>query len=384
MPGSRHTSSTSGPRLLAALALTAALTATGVTAVKEPAGAVPGAAMTPVMATVDPSTWTGPGTPVPTVTANPSQSPLAPPTNVAVAGVTSTSVTLTWTAPARGEAVAYPITYRSRFSDVIEGVTVGNVTTATITSLGPARDYIFWLSARDAAGNTSNAASPITVVTLRSDTGPDTTPPSTPTNFRAESGGALSWGPSTDNAGVVGYDVYWFDGWYRNRLLATVTGTSYTATYVGGTSSNYYYVRARDAAGNVSIATDALVPGATTTTPPPSSSAPPPPGCRVTYQPTAEWQRGFAAQLTITNTGQEALDGWTLTFSFSGDQRVLHSWNSTFSQAGADVTMKNLRWNGRIAPGESATVGMVGSRTATTAATPPTSFALNGRPCTVR
>src|SRR5262245_60657859 len=59
--------------------------------------------------------------------------------------------------------------------------------------------------------------------------GGDTQPPSTPTGLTASGTTStstnLSWGASTDNVGVTGYDVL------RNgSVIATVTGTSYTAT----------------------------------------------------------------------------------------------------------------------------------------------------------
>ncbi|MEE3920465.1 hypothetical protein V2I01_26385 [Micromonospora sp. BRA006-A] len=39
----------------------------------------------------------------------------------------------------------------------------------------------------------------------------------------------LSWAPSTDDVGVLGYNVYRFDGWFTSTLVATVPGTTYTA-----------------------------------------------------------------------------------------------------------------------------------------------------------
>ena len=404
MGESRSTSLLSGPRLLAALALTATLTAVGLTAARSAEGAVPGIGMVPGMATVNPSTWTGSGTPVPTVpaspapsSAGPSQSPLAPPTNVTVTRVTATSITLTWTAPVRGQATGYSISYVNPFSDVPGGTTVGNVTTATVTQgVSPATQYRVTVGAFDAAGHWASSTESIVIVTPLSDTGVDTVPPSAPGTLNATrlSTGelALSWGPSTDNVGVTGYNVYWFDGWYQNRLLATVTGTSYSTTFVGGSSTgiNSYYVRARDAAGNVSIATNRVFGGAsgsptaspsTPPVPPSPSASTPVPVCRIIYRSTAQWRNEFTADVTITNTGKTAYDGWALAFSFGGDQRIRTTWNSTFSQTGADVTLRNTRWNGRVAPGQTVTVGLLGARSATD--TSPTQFTLNGQNCWV-
>lgn len=387
MPEPPHPSLRSGPRLLAALALTAALTATGLTAVKAPAGAAPVPGVVPALATGSPSS-PGSGTPVPTTptattpTATaPSRAPLAPPTDFVAARVTATSVTLSWTAPVGGQIAGYDISYIRAFHDVYNMINLGNVTTVTIeASISPATQYSFGLRARDVSGASSSATNTVTVVTPVSDVGPDTTPPAAPSNLAVaavtDTGARLSWSAATDNVGVTGYEVYLFNGWFTSQLLATVTGTSYTAAFGGERSS--YYVRARDAAGNVSIASN-TVPAPRTTTRPPTPSTPPPPPCRVTYRNTAEWRRGFTADVTITNTAPTPLNGWTLTFTFGGDQQVRSSWGSRFSQSGAQVTITNNRWNAVVTPGASTTVGLLGTWTASNA--PPGSYTLNGLPC---
>jgi len=81
--------------------------------------------------------------------------------------------------------------------------------------------------------------------------GGDTTPPSTPTGLTASGTTStstnLNWNASTDNVGVTGYDVL------RNgSSIATVTGTSYTATGLSPSTAYSFAVRARDAANNVS------------------------------------------------------------------------------------------------------------------------------------
>ena len=79
----------------------------------------------------------------------------------------------------------------------------------------------------------------------------DSTAPSAPAGLTATAGGAgrvdLSWTASTDNFGVVAYDVY-----RDAQLIATTTATGYSdlSGVVGTTYA--YYVTARDAAGNVS------------------------------------------------------------------------------------------------------------------------------------
>lgn len=87
--------------------------------------------------------------------------------------------------------------------------------------------------------------------------GGDTTPPSSPTGLTASgttsSSATLSWGASTDNVGVAGYDVY------RNGTqVGSTTATSYTDTGLAPSTSYTYTVKAYDAAGNVSAASTAV------------------------------------------------------------------------------------------------------------------------------
>ena len=74
----------------------------------------------------------------------------------------------------------------------------------------------------------------------------------------------ISWGASSDNVGVTGYSVYWiYQTGHSGRgggvtthtiLEATTNGSTTTATITGLTARTSYnfYVRANDAAGNVS------------------------------------------------------------------------------------------------------------------------------------
>ena len=85
--------------------------------------------------------------------------------------------------------------------------------------------------------------------------GGDTTPPSAPTNLRvtgtSSSSISLAWNASTDNVGVTGYDVY-----RAGTRVTTTTGTSYTDGGLAASTTYTYTVYARDAAGNVSTASN--------------------------------------------------------------------------------------------------------------------------------
>ncbi|WP_143591063.1 cellulase family glycosylhydrolase [Thermoactinospora rubra] len=87
--------------------------------------------------------------------------------------------------------------------------------------------------------------------------GGDTTPPSAPGNLRVtgttSSSVSLAWNASTDNAGVTGYEVF-----RGSSLVATVSGTSHTDGGLAASTGYTYTVKAVDAAGNRSAASNSV------------------------------------------------------------------------------------------------------------------------------
>ena len=85
--------------------------------------------------------------------------------------------------------------------------------------------------------------------------GGDTTPPSAPANLTVTgttaSSVSLAWSASTDNVGVTGYDVF-----RGSTKVTTATGTSFTDAGLSASTTYTYTVKARDAAGNVSAASN--------------------------------------------------------------------------------------------------------------------------------
>jgi hypothetical protein len=81
----------------------------------------------------------------------------------------------------------------------------------------------------------------------------DTTPPSTPTNFRTTStlpkGIVLAWTASTDNVAVTGYQIR-----RGGTLITTTTSLTYTDSGLTPSTSYTYTATAIDAAGNASTA----------------------------------------------------------------------------------------------------------------------------------
>jgi glucose/arabinose dehydrogenase len=127
-----------------------------------------------------------------------------------------------------------------------------------VTGLRPNTEYRFSVFGRDAAGNESDS-SPEVVCTTTADPG-DPTPPSTPgrpaVSAIGQTGATVGWAASTDNRGVVRYDIA-----TDSAVLDSVTGTPPATTRaVTGLACNTSYtvhIVAKDAAGNVSPSSQA-------------------------------------------------------------------------------------------------------------------------------
>ncbi len=100
----------------------------------------------------------------------------------------------------------------------------------------------------------------------------------------------------------------------------------------------------------------------------------------MTYKVTNQWSGGFQADVTLTNTGTAALDGWQLGWTFADGQKVTQMWNATPTQDGAKVKAASISWNGKVAPGGSVGFGFTGTLTGGNSA--PAAFALGDEACT--
>ncbi|MET7777774.1 MULTISPECIES: PQQ-dependent sugar dehydrogenase [Streptomyces] len=155
------------------------------------------------------------------------------------------ALTLSWGASTDNVAVAAYDLYEHGNK---LGEAAGDASSKVLTGLSPNTTYNLTVIARDAAGNASQA-SPVVDCTTRPSS--DTTPPGKPgtltsSNVTATSAD-LSWGASTDDKAVVGYDVR-----SDTTVYKSVTGTSTTLTGLACNSPYTLNVVARDAAGNVS------------------------------------------------------------------------------------------------------------------------------------
>ncbi|MFJ8508293.1 glycoside hydrolase family 48 protein [Streptomyces avermitilis] len=101
--------------------------------------------------------------------------------------------------------------------------------------------------------------------------------------------------------------------------------------------------------------------------------------CGVDYK-TNDWGSGFTTDVTVTNRGTDPINGWTLTYAYTGNQTLTGGWSGTWSQSGKSITVKNASYNGTIAAGAAVNTGAQFSYSGTN--TSPTSFAVNGTTCT--
>ena len=173
------------------------------------------------------------------------------PTNLAGTATHST-VALSWTRSTDDRGVAGYYIYR-------DGKQVGRSTTNvfTDTELEATTEYSYTVKAFDAAGNVSEASKALVIETLEVPPA-DVLAPSTPLDVAAstitDKSVLLTWTASSDNVGVAGYVIY-RDG---KEVGETVTN-AFTDTGLTASTEYSYTVKAFDAAGNVSEASEALV-----------------------------------------------------------------------------------------------------------------------------
>ncbi|MFC3572630.1 discoidin domain-containing protein [Streptomyces yaanensis] len=176
------------------------------------------------------------------------QAPTAP-SNLSYTEPATGQIKLTWSAASDDTGVTGYDVYAG---DQLRASVAGNVLTYTDTQ--PAgSDITYYVRAKDAAGNVSANSNSVT----RRGSGGDTQAPTAPGNLAYTQSGSdvkLTWQASSDNVAVTGYDVYAGD-----QLLKSVAGdvTTYTDT-PSASATVTYYVKAKDAAGNVSAASNSV------------------------------------------------------------------------------------------------------------------------------
>lgn len=171
--------------------------------------------------------------------------PPAVPTQLISPSQTDKSVTLSWLPSSASQGIKHYEIFRN-------GTKVGTSTAPSYTdsSLKPSTAYTYTVVAVDQANNRSGASAPLIVTTKG--TVVDHEAPSVPTNVVGhpmETGIHLMWKASSDNVGVVKYDIY-RDG----KLVGSSTTNSHMDEGLTQATTYSYTIVAVDGAGNRSNA----------------------------------------------------------------------------------------------------------------------------------
>jgi cellulase/cellobiase CelA1 len=93
-----------------------------------------------------------------------------------------------------------------------------------------------------------------------------------------------------------------------------------------------------------------------------------------------DWGTGFSGNVVITNNSSTTINGWTLIWTFPGNQTIVSLWNGTYTQAGETVSVTNAGYNAAIgANGGTVSFGFNANYNGTNIN--PTVFSLNGAIC---
>ncbi|UOK43614.1 MULTISPECIES: fibronectin type III domain-containing protein [Flavobacterium] len=167
---------------------------------------------------------------------------------LSASGTTASSTNLTWTTATDNVGVTGYNVYQN---GVLKTTVTG--TTLAVSGLASSTAYNFYVKAKDVAGNVSSASNTVNVTTPAL---ADTSVPSASTlsaSGTTASSTNLAWTAASDNVGVTGYNVY-----QNGVLKTTVTGTTLAVSGLSASTAYNFYVKAKDAAGNLSSASNTV------------------------------------------------------------------------------------------------------------------------------
>ncbi|MFC4060459.1 lytic polysaccharide monooxygenase [Planomonospora corallina] len=89
-----------------------------------------------------------------------------------------------------------------------------------------------------------------------------------------------------------------------------------------------------------------------------------PGACTAAFKTVSSWSGGYQGEVTVTNPGGSAINGWTVTWTLPGGNSINSLWSATHTVSGSAVTAKNADWNRTIPAKGSTTFGFVASGSA--------------------
>ena len=197
---------------------------------------------------------------------------------------------------------------------------VGDVSNTSFKSVTPSKTTTYTLTATNAGGS-STAKTSIIVNLL------DNQPPTAPALISAlakNSGEVdLGWSASTDNVAVTGYQIV-----RNNSEIAAIAGSilSFSDVTVAPNTSYIYAIRAVDAAGNLSAASNSMP---VTTPPPPAISSCPTAGSGV-------FTGCYFSGITLSGTPTKT----------TSDAQLMFDWSNAFSGRPNPMNNFSVRWQG--------------------------------------
>jgi endo-1,4-beta-xylanase len=95
-------------------------------------------------------------------------------------------------------------------------------------------------------------------------------------------------------------------------------------------------------------------------TPPSSPPVTGEPGtCTATFRMVSGWPGGFQGEVTVTNNGATALNGWTVHLTLAGGQTIVNVWDGTNRGTSGAVTVQNATYNGAVGANASTHFGFL-------------------------
>ncbi len=160
----------------------------------------------------------------------------------------------------------------------------------------------------------------------------------------------LTWQASTAPLGVARYAVFRGTKQVATAITptATVTGLSPRTTY-------RFSVRAVDAAGTASAASDPV--RVTTTGPPPLRSK----GLTATYMTVEDWGSGYVGAVIVRNPGATAVSGWQLGLDLPAGATLDTAWGATLARTPTGVMLTPDSWTQTVPRGGIVYVGFEGT-----------------------
>ena len=69
-----------------------------------------------------------------------------------------------------------------------------------------------------------------------------------------------------------------------------------------------------------------------------------------TFTSAGDWGTGHQVNVTVTNSGSAAVNGWTLEFDLPAGDTISSSWDADVTRSGNHYMAKNKSWAGTLAP----------------------------------